>query len=469
MTGGRSSPQRPATYRQVFAVAEFRSLWYAQVLSLLGDQLAQVALAVLVYQRTGSAVLTALAYALTYLPAIIGGPLLSGLADLFPRRQVMIITDLVRAALVAVMALPQTPFWGMCVLLFFVYLLGAPFSAARAATLPDVLPGDRYVVGSAVANTTFQASQVIGFFTGGALVALVGAHQALGIDAATFVVSALLLRLGVRHRPSLHSGGRARPSLFGATWAGVRLVFGDNRLRMLVAFAWLSGFYVVPEGLASPYGLSIGGATTVGILMAAMPLGTVIGALVLTRFVPPERRLDLVGPLALLACAPLIVSVFHPGLVLTFILWTLSGFGGAYQLAANAAFMRSVPAAGRGQAFGVAQSGLLAAQGAGILLAGVVADASSPQWAVTIFGAAGLVVALVLAARWRVVRPQISPLHDGGEEDAPSEEGAAAEPGTEGTAGGPPQPSSRNGSFPPDGAQDDQRSPSPGPATAGSD
>ena len=58
----------------MFRVGEFRALWLAQVLSYVGDQFAQVAIAILVFERTGSAFLTALAYALTYLPPIVGGP-----------------------------------------------------------------------------------------------------------------------------------------------------------------------------------------------------------------------------------------------------------------------------------------------------------------------------------------------------------------------------------------------------------
>jgi MFS family permease len=78
-----------------------------QVLSFAGDQFARVAIAILVYGRIHSPFLTALAYAPTYLPPIAGGPLLSGLADLFRRRRVMIVCDLLRidAATFAVSAL----------------------------------------------------------------------------------------------------------------------------------------------------------------------------------------------------------------------------------------------------------------------------------------------------------------------------------------------------------------------------
>src|ERR687888_589750 len=93
---------RGPSFREVLGVREFRSLWAAELLSVLGDQLARVALAILVFQRTSSAALTALTYALTFAPAVLGGALLSGLADRFPRRQVLIATDLIRALLAAV-------------------------------------------------------------------------------------------------------------------------------------------------------------------------------------------------------------------------------------------------------------------------------------------------------------------------------------------------------------------------------
>lgn len=179
----RRPPERQATYREVFAVGEFRALWAAQTFSYIGDQLAQVALAVLVYHRTGSPLLTAVAYALTYLPPIVGGPLLAGLADMFPRRTVMVVCDIVRAALVALMALQVMPFPLLCLLVFSTVLLGAPFTAARAALLPDILDGDRYVAGSAINNITHQTTQMLGFLGGGALVALVGPHGALACSA----------------------------------------------------------------------------------------------------------------------------------------------------------------------------------------------------------------------------------------------------------------------------------------------
>jgi hypothetical protein len=89
-----------------------------------------------VFRRTDSAFLTALTYALTYLPPIAGGPLLSGLADLFPRRRVMIACDLIRVVTVGLIAVRGVPFSALCTLLFCTVLLSAPFSSARSRADP---------------------------------------------------------------------------------------------------------------------------------------------------------------------------------------------------------------------------------------------------------------------------------------------------------------------------------------------
>ena len=97
-------------------------------------------------------------------------------------------------------------------------------------------------------------------------------------------------------------------------------------LLTLLLFGWLAGFYIVPEGLAAPYARSLHGSTlTVGLLMAAMPLGMVIGALLLGRVAAPSARVRMMGWLAVLSCAPLIGSA-----------WTLRGRPAAMALAGGA-------------------------------------------------------------------------------------------------------------------------------------
>ncbi len=376
----RQPGDQPVTCRDVFAIGEFRALWSAQALSCAGDQIAQVAIAFVVYARTGSAFLTAAAYALTYLPPVIGGAALSGLADLFPRQQMMIALDLIRAGLVALMALPGLPFAGLCTLFFGTVLLGTPFSAARSALLPDVLPGGKYPLGSVIGSHTTQLSQIAGFLAGGALIACFGPYRALALDSLSFSLSAGILACGLRSRPApRRRAGDASP--WEITWDGVTAVFGTPALRTLVLFGWLAGFTVVPEALAAPYARELGGgAPAIGLLMAAMPAGTVIGGFVIGHLLRPSDRMRPMGWLAMLSCAPLIFSLAHPRLPVLILLLALAGAGGAYQLAAAAAFVTALPAARRIRAFAVAQTGLLAAQGLGIVTGGAVAQRVGRAW-----------------------------------------------------------------------------------------
>ena len=252
MARGGAPEQAATTFRDVFAVAEFRALWAAQLLSVIGDQLARVALTVLVYDRTRSALLAAVTFVASIVPTFVGGVMLAWLADRYPRRRVMIACDLVRCALVLVMAIPGVPLAGLVMLLFLVTLVGAPFTSARAAVYPDVLAGERYVMGTAVTVTTYQFAQVLGFAAGGATVGFFGTRLSLVIDAVTFAVSALIVRIGVRARPAPASGGHNEPSRLAGVIAGARLVFARPGLRTPMFFGWLAAFYNAPEGVATP-------------------------------------------------------------------------------------------------------------------------------------------------------------------------------------------------------------------------
>ena len=396
----RRVPLRRASYADVLRVREFRWLWIAQIQSYIGDQFAQVAIAILVYHRTGSPFLTALTYALTYLPPIIGGPLLSGLADILPRRQVMIACDLTRVVTVGLMAAPGMPFWALCILLFCTVLVGAPFSAARTALLPDILDGDLMTLGSALGNITHQASQILGFVTGAAVVAVIQARGTLAIDAVTFCISALIVSSMVRRRAAPRPEGRRRATAWSVTGDGVRLVFRNRMLRTLLLFGWLAGFYIIPEGLAAPYARDLGGsALTVGLLMAAIPLGTVLGGILLERM-GTLGQARVMGWLAMGSCAPLVGCVWGPPLWIVLMLWLLAGIGGAFQLAAAPAFVSALDVGSRASAFGVAQSGLYAAQGLGILGGGGIAQLAGVPVAVSVAGLLGLCTATRLAVNW---------------------------------------------------------------------
>ncbi|TCK24946.1 MFS transporter [Pseudonocardia endophytica] len=402
---GTGSPRLTA----VFRVAEFRALWFAEVLSVAGDQLARLALTVVVLQRTGSPAWSAVVYALTFLPALAGGLLLGPLADRFPRRTVMVVADLVRLGMVAVMAVPGVPLWVLATLVVLVVLAGAPHTAAQGALLPDVLDGDLLQRGIAVRQITGQVAQVAGFAVGGLVVAVLTPSAALLIDAATFGLSALVVGTLVRRgEPSRADAGPASGSPTAGAHgvrAGLRLVLRHPRRRYLVCIAWLVGIFVLPEALAASYAQAIGvGAVGTGILMSADPVGSVVGALLFARLVPVAWRDRALVPLAVGAAVPLLVAPLTATLPASFALWAVSGACATAALVqAQAGFVRATPADVRGTATGVAASGLVAAQGVAILLGGLVAERTSPPVALAACGAGGLLLAcgVLLLARTR--------------------------------------------------------------------
>lgn len=386
----------PSRFTGVLRQREFGLLWLADAQSLLGDQLARVALAVLVYDQTGSGFATAAVYALTFLPALVGSFLLGPVADRMPRRALLVAGDVARAGLLGVMALPGMPIVVLAVLLVVVVLIGTPWKAAERALIVDILAAEDYVVGSGFRTATTQATQLLGFAVGGIAVAAVGSRSALAIDAGTFLLSALVIRLGLRRRPAAHrpddETGRVR-------WLdGTKAVLRDRRLRLLLGLSWLLGIVVVPEGLAAPYAAQLGaGSRTVGLLLAAMPAGVLLGSLVYARWVSDQTRAVLLAPLALVAGLPLVACGWQHGPVATLLLWALTGLCTAYQVQVVAEFVRTVPAIIRGQGISIASGGLLGVQGLGLLAGGALVTRFAPSTTVAIAGATATLLGAWLA------------------------------------------------------------------------
>jgi hypothetical protein len=292
------TPERAVTYREVLAIGEFRAIYVASNVSAVGDYLAKAAITVLVFATTRSPAMAAAACSVSFLPWVAGGPVLAALAGHYPYRSVMVLCDVVRLALVGLVAIPALP-TAVVLLLFFAAAMCTPMSqAARSALLPELVGGDRYVLGLCLQMTTLQVSQIFGYALGGAFAAY-NAHLAIVADAGTFGLSAVVVLFGVRHRPAALPGA-AGTRVMSETTAGFRLVFGHPLLRCIALIVFIcAALGIVPEGMAVVWTAhKHAGGSGQSLIMAAGPVGAAVGSVLLVRAIRPTTRRALIRPLA---------------------------------------------------------------------------------------------------------------------------------------------------------------------------
>jgi hypothetical protein len=385
-------------------IAEFRAIYAASSLSWIGDYIARAAITALVFQLTHSAIASAAAFALSYAPWLLGGSVLVSLADRYPYRTVMVFCDVARMVVMAVLALVPMKLPLELVLILCSALFAPPFDAARSALLPSILPGDRYVVGIGLHSATAQPAQVVGYFVGASLAA-VNPRMALLVNAATFAASALLVWFRVTPRPAASDPSR-RSDLLRETGDGFRLVFASPALRSIVLLVFCgSVFAVVPEGLGAAWAAQLATPSArgwaQGLIMAVIPLGAILGALTVTRLVPPDTRRRLLRPLAVLIPLAMCPAIFSPPVAGVALLSGLCGFGmGALVPIANSQFVLALPNGYRARAFGVVQGGLQLLQGSAVLATGALTQAGSVPLVVGLWSLAGVVLMLLLTLSW---------------------------------------------------------------------
>ena len=388
-----------ARYRDVLGVAEFRAIFVANIVSMLGNIVAAVALTVLIYEQTRSPALAASVMALSFLPYLIGGALLGATADRLPARRVLVACDLASAVLIGSMVIPGMPLPALLALLFAIGLIAPVYQGVRSAVMPEVLPpGPRYILGRALMRMVAQSAQIVGYGVGGLLLAILSPRGALVADALSFGASALLLRFGTAARPSgsNRNGSMARDSL-----AGLRKVFAHGPTRRILLFSWLvPACMVAPEALAAPYATHIGEpARAAGFLLMGLPIGTVVADIVAARLLATRLQRRIIVPATVLAFAPLAVFAATPGLVLAIALLAVAGLGSAGSAGIDGLLIDTVPPDLRNRALALAGAGLMFTQGAGFALWGLAGQYLSVTVVIPLAATAGVVAATILRPR----------------------------------------------------------------------
>ncbi|NUW42187.1 MFS transporter [Nonomuraea rhodomycinica] len=369
---------------------------------IAGDSVKMLALSVLVYARTGSPGLSAAAYMVGWLPYILGGLFLLALADRLPARGLMVAGELVRVAVCLALAYGGLPVWAMLALVLVTGLFSPVFGAARNAMLPEVLPGDAFVLARSLMGVTSAGAQIAGLALGGAFLAATGPEGALAVTAALAAMAAVVLRAGLPRRPPRSVTAADQGARGGTVRSTVRvngLLVRDRRVRGLLLASWVPPACLAgAEAMVVPY---LGGQGRAGAVLAAAAVGMAAGEFMVGRFAGPGLRERLSLPLAVLLGLPWLGFLAGPGTGWAAALAAVATAGLAYQLGLQRRFLEAVPEEVRGQAYGLLSAGLMTGQAVGAALVGALGETAGPQVAIAAAGAAGVTAALALIPVFR--------------------------------------------------------------------
>jgi hypothetical protein len=352
-------------------VRDLRTLWLAQLASELGDWASRIALAVLVFERTHSPLATGLVTTASLLPYAGLGPLTAAIADRRPRKQVMVAADLVRGVIFLLLAVPGVPTAILLVGALVAGLATPPFEAARSALRADlVVDDDTYSSYNALAVMTQQVAVALGYLCGGGLILVLGAQGTLGLNGASFFLSAVLVsRLRSRQAPAEPPDG-----LLAHLRDGAGALLSDPALRICVILGVVASMAgTVPEALAAAFEHASPGRAA--FLLAAAPVALILASAVVPVGGDDRSRLRMAA-MILAGGAALAIPGFALGrsFLLAIFGWAAAGTTFAVIVAAGPVVRRRLPARSRAVAFGLLQSATMGGACLGGLAGGALAD-----------------------------------------------------------------------------------------------
>ncbi len=390
------------TYRELFAVHEFRAIFIAQCLANAAAAAGSLALGTVTYAATGNAALTGL--------SMFGGPLIrlaaswftSSAADLLRPRQALMAVAAVTCAADLLQALPRMPWGARFAFLALPWIAMAATSGSMLALVSDILPKDSYVFGRATINVAVGGMQVAGYGLGGLLLVALTTSGLFLAAAGAAAVALVVVYLGIGDHPPRVTGH----SLMRRSHEVNRALLGSPLLRpVFLAGCLPNGLVVGCESLFVPFG-----AHAAGYLLAVTAAGMLAGDILVGRLLPAAARTWLVEPLRFLLAAPYVVFLLHPPLPAALTLGFLASAGYAASLPLQERLLAHTSADVRGQVLGLYSTGTMAMQGVAAVLAGLLAQRlgggpAGASTAIGAFGCASLAVTVALIPGLRRTRP----------------------------------------------------------------
>lgn len=373
--------------RLLRANPDFERLWLAQVISLAGDWFNTIVLSTLVAEYSGNSGRAVSGFLLArLLPPLIFSPVAGVLVDRFDRKRLLILSDVLRAVVVMLMvpvvAAGPDALWLVLVLTILQFLLSAIFEPARSSIMPRLLRGEDLVPANALSSATWSVMLAVGAIAGGIVARVAGVAGALGFDALTFALSAVLIRqISVRKVGESipdRSAGKSDTSFR----EGLRFVrtHPETGIVLLVKLGQSLGNV---DALMTFYATTLfvmGGdsRTPLSFMYAAFGVGAIIGPLALNRFsggsVRTMRRLIVIG-FAWITLGWLVLAGAST-LEIVLVALVIRAMGGSVNWTYSSVILQKcTPNEYLGRMFSLDMAGFQLSSAISILLTGVLLDA----------------------------------------------------------------------------------------------
>jgi len=404
--------QQSTGIRGALGHRDCRLLLGAFVFSRSGDYIFSVALLVYVLERTGSATWVAALLILRLIPVLVVGPFAGVLSDRVARRRLMVTTDLLRLLLMlSLLVVVQTdgPVWLVVAVTVVAGVVGTPYMPSYVASLPRVVTERELAGANAAVSVVDYLASIVGPAVGAVIAATAGLAVALTVNAATFVASAVLLlfvrsSLDAPKSEDADDADDGGESMVAELTAGAAAVWADPVLRVLVTAVVMAtfvfGFEIVYLVFVSQDLLGTG-ASGVGYLDAAVGVGGVVGALLVSRLAESTHVRRTLIVISVLSSLPMALLALVSQAWMAYALLFAEGAASvALDVVGVTAMQRSVPADRLARADAVISSAAVAATLLGSLLAPWLLGLVGLRWALAL--AAVLPTTVVVVALLRL-------------------------------------------------------------------
>lgn len=390
-----------------FRYTNYRFIWASSFFFSAGFWLQMVVVGWLTYQLTQSALLTSLAMGLDALPILLAGPLGGVIVDVWDKRKLMTVVltyqSLLALAFGISVIVGDTQAWHIFAFVFFMGISWVITDPARMSLIPSVVPKKNLVNGFALNSLAFATTRLASPAIGGAILAFAGPGPALLIEAALLATAAAMilgLKLAPKPKPKLNIR-----SAFDDIMEGVRYIRSEKLILGLLLFGFVPPVMVIPffHGLIPVYAAEVFdvGPATLGLLMASVGAGSMLGTLVLASLGDIRRKGRIILGCITITSLAMVAMSLNDSLMLAFPILMVGSIGVmGYFSTAHATIQSMLPDEIRGRVSGIyiLTFGFMPA---GSLTAGFIAESMGAPMATQISAVVVLALTIAMAIGFR--------------------------------------------------------------------